>query len=225
MKKIKNIGTSFSTLLKEYNDTVDIAKSLIEETKDLVTKVYIKPKWSNKRVRVNETETPPVEYAATVIAEQIEEAAKEVEEAIAEIEKNKEESFSFACNSYEYLNKIYEGTPTGEMGVKILENFRNGTLTNGKMRELMEELEEKEASSKEDIELTEAQKKAIDFIISEREERTTPVVEQLARFKGFKDKCARGNKIINALLKEDVLEAERLLEMERDLQQRHKNND
>ncbi len=210
--KPKESSETLSVLLKAYSDTHISCQNQLDTAKDLICQTRIKPSWKRRYIQTGKNKTE-IELAAHNAANYLEGVTEELDQTILEIETDKDKARDFAINCFAYLNKIHEGSCIGEAGKIIIDLFRKGELCTEMMEILMGEAEKHSKSKNIPFanKLTKSQKKALEFMSQEKEERISPVLNSLQAYKHLCSHLERWTPLLNALVHEDVPKAQQLI--------------
>lgn len=209
-----NSPETLSVLLKKYTDTQDNCQGQIDRAKDLICQARIKPTWKEKFIRTGGNKTE-IELAAHNAANYLEGVTNQLDQTICEIEAKKDKARDFAINCFAYLNKIHQGSCIGEAGKIIIDLFEKGELCTEMMEVLMGEAEQQSKDKNLPFanKLTDNQKKALEFMTQEKEERISPVLNSLQAYNHLCAHMENWNPLLDALVKEDVVKAQRIIKL------------
>jgi len=203
---------TLSILLKTYGDSQSSSKRQVNWAKNLISQTRIKTNWRRKFIQTGDHKTE-MELAAHNAANYLEGLANHLDQTMTNIEENKDKAKDFAMNCFAYLNKVHQGSCIGEAGKIIIDLFEKGELCTEVMEVLMGEAEKLSKTKKLPFanKLTESQKKAIEFMAEEKEERITPVLNCLQTYQHLSKHIAKWNPLLEALVKEDAPKAQKII--------------
>ena len=211
-QKWENQSETLSVLLKLYDDTCKPCRTKIEDVNNLICISRIKSDWKKRYIQTVNSRTE-LEYAAHNAANYLESLVNKLCETMSEIDSNKDQAKDFAKSCFLYLNKVHEGTCIGEAGKVILNLFNQGKLCSHSMDVIMAKAEEisKEKKIPFAHKLNENQKKAIDFMVEEKEQRVSPIIHHLQTYKNLKEHMGTWVPLLEALVEENSLKAQKII--------------